>query len=35
MASTDAANLINMNFGVPAYPQEALRFDGKGLRPVN
>lgn len=29
MASTDAANLINMNFGVPAYPQEALRFDGK------
>ena len=29
MASTDAANLINMNFGVQAYPQEALRFDGK------
>ena len=29
MASTDAANLINMNFGVEAYPQEALRFDGK------
>ena len=29
MASTDAANLINMNFGVEAYSQEALRFDGK------
>lgn len=29
MASTDAANLINMNFGMAAYPQEALRYDGK------
>lgn len=29
LASTDAANLINMDFGVQAYPQEALRFDGK------
>jgi len=29
MASTDAANLINMNFQEGAYPQEALRYDGK------
>lgn len=29
MASTDAANLINMNFQVAAYGQEALRYDGK------
>lgn len=29
MASTDSANLINMNFGIATYSQEALRFDGK------
>lgn len=29
MASHDAANLINMNFNIDAYSQEALRFDGK------
>jgi hypothetical protein len=29
MASVDGANLINMNFQEGAYPQEALRFDGK------
>lgn len=29
MASTDAANLINMNFNIATYAQEALRFDGK------
>ena len=29
MASTDAANLINMNFEISTYAQEALRFDGK------
>ena len=29
MASTDAANLINMNFAAAAYGQEALRYDGK------
>lgn len=29
MASTDSANLINMNFGIATYGQEALRFDGK------
>jgi hypothetical protein len=29
MASTDAANLINMNFEIATYAQEALRFDGK------
>lgn len=29
MASTDAANLINMNFEIATYSQEALRFDGK------
>jgi hypothetical protein len=29
MASTDAANLINLNFGIATYSQEALRFDGK------
>jgi hypothetical protein len=29
MASTDSANLINMNFGIATYDQEALRFDGK------
>jgi hypothetical protein len=29
MASTDSANLINMNFGIATYTQEALRFDGK------
>lgn len=29
MASTDAANLINMNFEAAAYAQEALRYDGK------
>ena len=31
MASTDAANLINMNFEIATYSQEALRFDGKKL----
>jgi hypothetical protein len=29
MASLDAANLINMSFQEGAYPQEALRYDGK------
>ena len=29
MASTDAASLINMNFEIATYSQEALRFDGK------
>ena len=29
MASTDAANLINMSFEAAAYGQEALRYDGK------
>lgn len=29
LASTDAANLINMNFEAAAYGQEALRYDGK------
>ncbi len=31
MASHDAANLINMNFDMAAYPHEALRYDGKKL----
>lgn len=31
MASTDAASLINMNFEIATYAQEALRFDGKKL----
>lgn len=31
MASHDAANLINMNFDVAAYPHEAMRYDGKKL----
>ncbi len=31
MASHDAANLINMNFDIAAYPLEAMRFDGKKL----
>lgn len=31
MASQDAANLINMNFDMAAYPHEALRYDGKKL----
>ena len=31
MASTDSASLINMNFEVAAYAQEALRYDGKRL----
>jgi len=31
MASTDAANLINMKFQEGAYSQEALRYDGKKL----
>lgn len=31
MASHDAANLINMNFEMAAYPQEALRYDGTKL----
>jgi hypothetical protein len=29
MASVDGASLINMNFGIDAYSQEALRYDGK------
>ncbi len=31
LASTDAANLINMNFDIATYSQEAVRFDGKKL----
>lgn len=31
MASTDAANLINMNFNIATYAQEAVRYDGKNL----
>ena len=31
MASHDAANLINMNFAMDAYPHEAMRYDGKKL----
>jgi hypothetical protein len=29
MASTDAASLINMNFDIATYAQEAFRYDGK------